>query len=131
MARTIGRRNSSFETRSSPDRGCTLAALTSLETHFLASCFPDEQICVANLRISKLRALPSWWDQMFRRAALESQLRGHVRALQVSFVSSAQSVVCLRSGSTIQRFNCGEAIRVHSCVFVVNIRRWLRLMTGE
>ena len=33
--------------------------------------------------------------------------------------------------STVQRFNGGEAIRVHSCVFVVNIRRWLRLMTGE
>ena len=33
--------------------------------------------------------------------------------------------------STIRRFNGGEAIRVHSCVFVVNIRRWLLLTTGE
>jgi hypothetical protein len=33
--------------------------------------------------------------------------------------------------SIIQRFNGGEAIRVHSCVFVVNIRRWLRLTIGE
>jgi hypothetical protein len=33
--------------------------------------------------------------------------------------------------STIQRFNGSEAIRVHSCPFVVKIRRWLRLTTGE
>jgi hypothetical protein len=33
--------------------------------------------------------------------------------------------------SAIQRFNVGEAIRVHSRPFVVNIRRWLRLTIGE
>src|SRR5262245_58910422 len=31
-----------------------------------------------------------------------------------SFAPSPTSVVCLRSGSTIQRFNGGEAIRVYS-----------------
>ena len=45
---------------------------------------------------------------------------------QVSFVIFAISVVSSLASET-GRYN----IRVHSCVFVVNIRRWLRLMTGE
>jgi hypothetical protein len=30
-----------------------------------------------------------------------------------------------------ERIKTRYNIRIHSCVFVVNIRRWLRLTTGE
>jgi len=41
--------------------------------------------------------------------------RPHSKALRAKLsVVSVRSVVCLRSGSTIQRSNGGEAIRVHS-----------------
>ena len=60
-------------------------------------------------------------------AALQSAAREIIRGIR-----AIRGLSPIRSNySTIQRFNDGEAIRVHSYVFVVNIRRWLRLTTGE
>ena len=59
-------------------------------------------------------------------------LQQHVTAPQIRDIHAIRGLFPIRfNNSTVQRFNGCKAIRVHSCVFVVNIRRWLRLMTGE